>query len=273
MSLDRIIRGTVKVKQACVTLFGTTQPALMEKMSNSGHLDRLMIDGFFQRIQMPVWADAPRNFAFIDHRPDEDAMRNFKEMLSQFAFCLGGHFTSIDPLGPKPITFRFGKKAMSRYEKWTYKNAHAQAQLDLPSLVEYRHKLESFVPAASLVMELADRFNRVEDEGQFVGLRSLEKAIRLAEYCAAHANRIYSQSMSSSIKKATQLRDRILDGSLTSPFTLRDVYRPNWKGLTTKQEAIQAVRALIEYNWVAEESSQAVDKPRAKFIVNPNQPS
>ncbi|MBK9303849.1 MAG: hypothetical protein IPM94_08175 [bacterium] len=146
-------------------------------------------------------------------------------------------------------------------------NAVMRANESNHNLVEYRNKLEGFVPKIALITELADRYinNHKYIRGIYVGHRALLKAIKLTEYCASHAARIYAQSLSSSIIKASVLRDRILDGSLSSPFTKRDVERKNWHGLTTKEDVIVAIKELIKYNWIAEESIKPPEQHNTKF--------
>ncbi len=124
-----------------------------------------------------------------------------------------------------------------------------------------------------MLFELCIRFPDKCGEDNLVGQTALDMAIKMAEYCSLHTERIYSKSLSSAMVKAHSLLDRILDETITSPFTLREVYKAARVGLSTKQDVIQAVRVLIDFNWVSEEFNRPIEKRGAKFIVNSNKPT
>ena len=269
---DRIQRGTIRADRTCISIFGTIQPALLDKLSKAGILDNLMADGFLQRFCFATWSDQPLDFEFVDQPPDHQARKGFRDLLHQFAFSPGGHMSSIDPLGKHPLEFRFDKEAMTTYKSWMFHNAKVKAEHNNPGLVQYRNKLEGFVPALSLLFELCERFPDKTGDGNLVGRGALKMAIDMAEYCSAHTERIYSRSLDSSMVKAHALLAQIKDGTITSPFTIREVYRAGRSGLSTKQDVMAAARQLIEYNWVLEESNRSIETHGAKFIINPNQP-
>ena len=266
---DRIQRGTIRADRTCISIFGTIQPALLDKLAKAGILDNLMADGFLQRFCLATWSDQPIPFKFIDQPPDAQAQKDFRDLLHQFAFNPGGHMSSINPFS---LEFRFDKNAQTTYEGWMGHNAKIKADHINPGLVQYRNKLDGVVPALSLLFELCERFSDKTGNGNLVGRNALKMAIDMAEYCSIHTERIYSRSLDSSMVKAHALLAQIKDGTISSPFTIREVYRAGRSGLSTKQDVIAGVRQLIEYNWTLEESNRSVETHGAKFIINPNQP-
>ena len=69
---------------------------------------------------------------------------------------------------------------------------------------------------------------------------------------------------------AHALAAKILAGALPSPFPLRDVYRPQWSGLTTKAEAELAVETLVDAGWLAaEDVIGAIGRPGVVYHINP----
>lgn len=266
---DRIQRGTIRADNTCVTICGTIQPALLDKLSKTGILDNLMADGFLQRFCLATFSDQPLDFTFTDQPPNVQAMNDFRGLLHQLAFNPGGSFSSINPL---PLEFRFGRASMDKYKNWMFHNAQKKATHSNPGLIQYRNKLDGVVPALSMLFELCERYAGIPGDGNVVSIESLTMAIDLAEYCSAHSECIYSRSLDSSVVKAHALLAQIKDGTITSPFTIREVYRAGRSGLSTKQDVIAAVRQLIEYNWILEESNRSIETFGAKFIINPSQP-
>ncbi len=269
---DRIIRGTTRAKNTAISVFGTIQPMLVEKMSKNGLLEKLLVDGFFQRFMLLAHSDAPTNPPFVDQPADRAAFSAFRGLLHQFAFMPGGGCSPYDPLGKRPLKLWFAPEAMERYIGWTAENAIAIARADEPHSREYRHKMRGFVPALALITELADRFGGDIGKEYEVTLQSLEKAILLAEYSAAHAKRLYANSLTHGVQKARLLLEKILDGSAEPPLKVRDIYRMQWRGLKEKKDVVQAIKVLIEYNWVAETKGRPVEKHGAEFLLNPNRP-
>ena len=269
---DRILRGTTKAKNTAISIFGTIQPRLIEKMSKTGVLEKLLVDGFLQRFMLLAHTDAPEEYEFVDQPADDAAFAAYKSLLHQFTFSPGDLIQSTEPLGDPPYKFRFTQDAMVRYIEWCQQNALTMSRTDHHHMVEYRHKMRGFVPALALITELADRFGHDHGRGLEVTLASLNKAIKLAEYGAGHANRLYASSLSHSVKKAQMLLDKILDGSIEPPFKIRDVYRMSWRGLAEKRDVVQAVKVLIEYNWLMEAKGRSVEKHGAEFLVNPDRP-
>ncbi len=124
-------------------------------------------------------------------------------------------------------------------------------------------KYRSLIPSLALLIHLADA-----GQGP-VTLDSLEMAIGWGEYLESHAERIYSMAIRGDVLAARCLAKKLLDGSLQNGFTARDVYRPCWSGLASKEEAQEAIELLIDLDWLRVESKPTSGKSKAVHQINP----
>ena len=74
------------------------------------------------------------------------------------------------------------------------------------------------------------------------------QAIAYSDYLRSHANKIYGLADDAGLHGARLLLER--RDKLESPFTLRDVYRKHWAGLSTPDDAQAAVDILVEHGWL-----------------------
>ena len=125
-------------------------------------------------------------------------------------------------------------------------------------------KYRSLLPALALICHLADHPVSPVDHLAFC------RAEAWIEYLETHARRIYDALLRSDQTAARALGEHIND--LPSPFRLRDVYRPCWAGLTTKEAAQEAVDTLADLGWLRVEqpkSGKSGGRPAALYHVNP----
>ena len=65
-------------------------------------------------------------------------------------------------------------------------------------------------------------------------------------------------------------RQRIASGKLLDGFTVRDVVRKQWAGVTTVMQAEIALAALEEHDWIhSVETSNPTGRPTTRYYVNP----
>ena len=127
-------------------------------------------------------------------------------------------------------------------------------------------KYRSLVPSIALLCHLAD------SAAAAVSVAALERAIAWAEYLETHARRVYDAVIRGDLCAARALGEHVLAGDLTSPFSLRDVYRPGWSGLSTREAAAAAIGVLVDLDWLRVEeirSGPAGGRPTASYHVNP----
>jgi hypothetical protein len=105
-------------------------------------------------------------------------------------------------------------------------------------------------------------------EGGSVTEQALIRSIAFSEYLESHARRIYSFGTRPDIDAAKSLIHRIKTGKLSSPFTLRDIYRPCWTGLETPSKAQSAVNVLLEYSHLIEKVTESGGRSITAYCLN-----
>lgn len=244
-------------------MIGGIQPGpFMEylcKSSGSGD------DGLLQRFQLAVWPDSPRTWRNIDRFPDSKARQAAYEVCERLhtleAVELG---TENDHEGDGIPFLRFADEAQARFNTWRT-GLERRLQAEQPAIESHLAKYRSLIPSLSLLIHLAD-----EPDGGPVTLEALERAIAWSKHLESHARRIYGSVTGQSARPAQCLAARIEKGDLQDGFSLRDVYRPGWSGLSDRQDAQSAVDVLIDHHWLIEESIDTGGRPQTVYRINPH---
>ena len=138
---------------------------------------------------------------------------------------------------------------------------------DLPCYMEsHLAKYRSLVPSLALLIHLAENIG--QRYVQAVELSSLQKAIAWSKYLQSHAGRIYGASVGQAdIEAAERILQKIKDGDLADGFTLNQVARKQWSGLTDRKLIGCALQALEEHHWIRSERI-AKTKGRSKIVYH-----
>jgi hypothetical protein len=233
-------------------------------------------DGLIQRMQLLVWPDVDRVWHNVDRPPDRRARRIASELFSRLdafdSVALGigqddteGAVPLLHEAGTIPC-LRFDPEAQAAFDAW---RAGLEGRLrtgELHSALEaHLSKYRSLVPSLALLCHLADN-----GRGP-VGPVAVQRALAWAEYLESHARRVYDSVVRGDLCAARVLGEHILSGDLTSPFALRDVYRPGWTQLTTREAAMAAIGVLIDLDWIhAQEvkTGPAGGRPPVRYVIN-----
>jgi len=122
------------------------------------------------------------------------------------------------------------------------------------------------MPSLALLLAVAD------GESSLIGLRHAQHAADWCEYLECHARRVYAIQISPEQQAAIALSKKLKAGwkSDTHSFSLRDVYRNQWSGLSTPSEVRSALALLEDANWVMRIPSEpTAGRPSEVFWVNP----
>jgi putative DNA primase/helicase len=90
------------------------------------------------------------------------------------------------------------------------------------------------------------------------------KAIAWGEYLESHAQRVYHVAANPDIAAATALARKIMKGELTDGFTLREVHRHEWSGLTDRDADL-----LCELDWLRWTKEETGGAPKVRYWINP----
>lgn len=256
---DRIGRGTVRIEAACISVLGGIQPGPLGEyirgLKGSGD------DGLLQRFQLMVWPDVSPVWRNIDRAPVLLSRQAVSELVDAVR-DLDAARLGAEP-GPIP-SLRFDPAAQEIFDRWRADLEQRLRSGELaPQLESHLAKFRSLVPALALLFHLTTR------SAGPVGLVSLELALAWADYLEQHAGRVYAQAVNPAMDAARTLARHVQAKHLESPFSLRDVYRPQWSGLTSTDEARAAVGVLCDFDWCRPVEPMAGRGTRELFEINP----
>jgi len=265
-TVDRIERGTVDIPSAIVSILGGIQPGPLSDYLRKAAAGGAGDDGLLQRFQLAVWPDCLTLWENVDRAPDQRAAQRafeaYERLDSLNPYAINAQADSSDGV---PY-LRFEADAQQAFDNWreTELEPRVRSGNEHPAIEGHLSKYRSLVPTLALLCHLAD-----EPEGGPVLLQSVERAIKWARYLESHARRIYGSISCQANESAHALASKIQDGSLKDGFTLRDVYRPKWSSLASKDAASAAVDVLIDIDWIHPEQCDTGGKPKTVFRVNP----
>jgi putative DNA primase/helicase len=268
-SVDRISRGTLHIPHVCLSIFGTVQPGPLARYLRaaiSGDED----DGFMPRFQVLVYPDTDGKFENIDRYPDTEAKTQAYDVFEAIEL--------IDPVAmgcaldeDRDIPYvSFAPDAQCFFDEWRQEledklRSGALSHIMASHLAKYR----SLMPSLALIFHLIEQCHGFRLEP--VSLRSAMCAAAWCEFLEAHAKRIYQGALDGDPSEAIRLAERIWD-SLPNPFTIRDVQRKGWSGLTGNEEIRRAIGLLEDRGWVAMVEIPTTSKggrPTEQFWVHP----
>jgi putative DNA primase/helicase len=263
---DRIMRGRLTIPHVCVSLFGTIQPGPLGQLVRAASGERQQRDGFISRFQMLVYPDvAP--YARVDRWPDKEAKRRAFEVFTAMD-NLTAETTGAQIDGDELPYLRFDQEAQEFFNEW-----YDALQIKLSNgkettlLEEHLTKYASLMPSLALVFHLSNVVDGEAEAGP-VSHRAALQAAAWCEYLEAHARRIYGQAFDGDTEVIERLGERL--GELPTPFTVRDILKKKWGGLTEREEVESLLMRLQEKHWVEGRRADATGgRPTIKFWINP----
>lgn len=245
-------------------MFGGIQPELLERYL-SGMANSLDNDGRIQRFQVLVYPESVP-WAWCDRYPVQGAREAVRDLFQRLA--------SFDPVedGAAPADdfvklphFYFDEEAQSVFIEWCTKLHTVDIPREKnPLMQQHFGKFEKLFCAIALILHLA--------EGRIGGVTG-DSAVRAAawcEYLAGHARRVYGLVETAKVNTARMLARRIVEGKLADGFTVRDVVRKQWAGVTTSMQAEGALATLEESCWIVPiETENTTGRPTTRYYINP----
>lgn len=263
---DRITRGTIDIDAATVSIIGSIQPGPLASYLRTAIDSGAGDDGLVQRFQLSVWPDVSPDWKNVDRLPDtaasKTAFETFARLHATDPLLAGAEFPE-EGSGEVPF-LRFNAAAQQRFDEWrTELELRVRSRTEHVAVESHLAKYRSLVPSIALLLHLADDLNGP------VGLGQLEKAIGWARYLESHAKRIYSIATNPDVACGRVLARKVLAGAVKDRFSLRDVYRPNWTGLGTREDALRAVSHLLDLDWLREVKEPSGTGYKTVYAINP----
>ena len=96
------------------------------------------------------------------------------------------------------------------------------------------------------------------------------RAAAWCEYLSGHARRIYGLVEAAKVTTARMVSRRLAEGKLEDSFTVRDMVRKQWSGVTTAMQAETALAILEENGHVqTQDGINTIGRPTVRYYVNP----
>ncbi len=275
---DRIGRGTVHIKAACVSVLGGIQPGPLNDYLQSTLNGGSGADGLFQRFQLLVYPDDPGPWENVDRWPDTGAKRRAFEVFEKLNGDSLGSFVSTvkeesnAENNPDRVPFlRFSEDAQELFNEWRQElEKKIRAGDDHPAIEAHLSKYRSLMPSLALV------FHVISTTGETGAIPVSRAATAMAaawcDYLEAHARRIYHGLVQRDISTANLLAKRLQRKQLEKPFSLRDVYRKGWTGLTDPETVERGLSVLEDLAWIRKSTSESGvngGRPTAEYRISP----
>lgn len=267
---DRITRGTTFAENVCVSVYGGIQPTMLQTYLYQC-MRGLQNDGLMQRLQLAVYPDEPRVEGVVDRRPDIEAKNRAYRIIKTLAeadFATYGAMTDSDTKFPY---LHFADDAQELFYAWlTELQGKLRDDEDEPVILEHLGKYRSLMPSLALIFHLIDIADGTTVAAP-VSLKGAELAAAWCDYLESHARRIYGLISNPTLHAAAELSKKIRAGKLPDGFTIRDVYRKDWRLLMEREAVQKACDELVARNWLREVVTPAAQgqKEKVVYLINP----
>ena len=261
-SFDRIVRGTVTIEDARLSIIGGIQPGPLCDLVRQARCCGAD-DGMIERFLI-AWPDAPGVWREVDRWPDSEAKRRVSET-----------FERLDALTPDALNaerqvdidgdsqglpfLRFDDEAREAFREWRTEFERTIRDAEGEGLEGALSKFRHHVPALALTIHVIDGGTGP------VGLAATLRALALAEYFESHARRLHSSGQRTTVRAARSIIDKAKAGSLPGLFTARDVYRNQWSGLSDRTAVADALDLLVAHGWLTEDAIETGGRPTATY--------
>ena len=254
---DRIGRGTVHIANCTLSIVGGVQPSRIAPIVR-GAITGTANDGFVQRLQLAVWPDGRRTWEWMDRPPDRSAREDYEKVFRDLHRLQLGSPDS-------PVLMRFSPEAQELFREWmTEIQTVARSGRLSPVLESHLLKMPKTVASLALIFELVDG-------GRFdVGEHATLQALAWANYLRSHANRLYSAG-NTMIEDGARLI-LVRRNQLPEEFTLRDIYRRAWAGLSERDDVTMAIDLLVSTHHcraIERPGASAGGRPTVSYRWNP----
>lgn len=166
--------------------------------------------------------------------------------------------------------FKFDCEAQLTFNTWLRMLEAKRAESDdHPILIEHLAKYRSLFPSLALIFHLIDLADGKNNKN--ISNDNALMALGWCSYLEKHARRIYGMVNNNIYQAARKLSNKIIQGDLTSPFSIRDIYRKEWALLQEKEIVQKACDELVDAGWIRQELHlQEVGRPKSPvYSINP----
>jgi hypothetical protein len=242
--VDRILRGTTHLERPQVAILGGIQPGPWHQVVRGGLGKGEDADGLLQRFTPVVLDPLP----LVKEPPPvpEDLHRGYEEVVMRL--WEEGVPQKVSP----------SSEAYHLWREWRFETLQDQRNPELPEA--WRGYLSKRM---GLTARIAGILSVLWGEGGIISERTMARAIYLVKgILEPHARRAWRVGQVGDLSPALRLGKKLKEGRVER-FTRREVYRNEWGGISTSEEAGQALWLLEKAGWVL------YDPATKTYRVNP----
>lgn len=263
-SFDRIGRGSITLDRYCLGVFGGFQPDRIKAYVQFTQRGNSKNDGLLQRFQLLVWPDHAENIKLVDRAPNQATINRYYQAVFSLSNLQANPIPSARMLVNGSQLLHFSATAQQTFNAWYVQNENMLINGKLDSARQSHFaKYRSLVPALSLLFHLLD------GHAGSVCEDCLSRSVMFSSYLKHHANRVYASVSGRDSNAVRLLAERLLDNQLPDGFTCRTLTLRGWSSLGTKEQAQDAIDALVEYGWLTETIASGAGRPTVKYSLNP----
>lgn len=256
---DRIGRGTIYIPKNRLSILGGIQPDIFGKIVNETMNGSQGGDGLLQRFQLAVYPDVNVKGKFVDLAPNKEAMTAYCQKI----YDITEWSDEVDD----DLILTCSQGAYEAYKQWYEMNeAIVHGGKLHPALESHFAKYRGLVPTIAGIFYVLN--NKDFATNPDIDAESMNSAITYVEYLRSHAERIYALPEQFVLKGAKTLLAKF--DKLGNEFTLRDVKRKKWSGLTDGDVVEAALSILEEHGYCQQlEKSNGTGRPSIYFVKHP----
>jgi hypothetical protein len=265
--VDRIGRGeNLRVDRCCISVLGGIQPGKLAPLVDAAVKESAQDDGWLQRFSLLVYPDAPEDFRCIDRAPDAASYAEVMGIFERVESTHGQAWPGAEQDPQRGSWFiRFEPMAADHFKEWMETETKALRAGDLGAAVEsHFFKYRKAVCALALLFHVA-----TEPDHTAVSLVCLMRALAWLDYLKPHALRVYGSRRNDTAKAAARILDRLRKRDLPERFTVHQLKRPCWSGLTDGDTIKAALAMLVDHGWLSESEIETGGRPRVDYLTHP----
>lgn len=253
---DTLSRGSDILKASCLSVFGGIQPGPFTAYMDAPD-EVAKADGFLQRFSLLTWPE-PVPYALVDTEPDRDAEARAEKVMRRLA-TLNEQALEVgnapERVGDPPY-LRFAPDAQEAFLAWLVGFMNRIPQVTPEPFQSHLSKYRKALPALALIAEVVDN-----PAAAAVSLDSWQRAEAWGTYLESHLRKVYGSAIRADVAAAAEILDRLKAGDLEGRFTVRDLKRKKWAGLTDAETVEEGVALLEKLGWLRRERVETGGRP------------
>jgi putative DNA primase/helicase len=165
------------------------------------------------------------------------------------------------------MKLKFSPAAYRLFNEWLDKNQNIVDDADTRSALQSHFiKYEALVPKIACIFHVLD--SRASDVTNCIEADICKRAITFVEYLRTHAYRLYGMGVQPEITNAQTILKRF--NKLDDGFTLRDVRRKSWTGLSKNSDIERALNMLVDHGYLRQQvRTPQSGRPTANYTKHP----